>query len=291
MAARRSRSSSVNPLMQPARIASSVVPGTSRMAPARAIISSGLAARDGTGSPSPSLCVGAVEVEKPIAPARHAAVTSWAIAAIWSGVAGPWQSSPRTDRRTAEWPMRKPAFTPITPVVPVEPVVEGLPVPAQARLERCEGHALHAGHHPHEVGRVLGSRGGEGEPAVAAEHCGDAMESRRRGCRVPAELRVVVGVQVDEPRRHDETSGIDLGGARLELVGGHDATVADGDVANRTVSAGAIDHEAALDQEGGHRNSASALAWVSWSITSAGRWPIRWCTSSWVWGQVESACG
>ncbi len=82
MAARRSRSSSVKPLMQPARIASSVVPGTSRIAPASAISSSWEAPRDGTGSPSPSLCVGAVEVENPSAPAAQASETICTIAAI-----------------------------------------------------------------------------------------------------------------------------------------------------------------------------------------------------------------
>ena len=101
--------------MQPARIASSVVPGTSRTAAARAISSSGDAPRDGTGSPSASLWVGAVEVEKPIAPARHASDTSAAISAICSGDAGSWHASPITTRRTAEWPMWKPAFTPICP--------------------------------------------------------------------------------------------------------------------------------------------------------------------------------
>jgi hypothetical protein len=115
IAASRSRSSSVKPLMQPARIASSVVPGAPRTAPARATSSSWDAARDGTGSPSASLCVGAVDVLNPIAPAAHASRTSAAIASICSSDAGSWHASPITTRRTAEWPTWKPAFTPICP--------------------------------------------------------------------------------------------------------------------------------------------------------------------------------
>ena len=101
--------------MHPARIASRVVPGTPRMAPASATSSSAEALREGTGSPSASLWVGAVEVENPIAPASHASVTSCAIVAIWSSVAGSWQASPSTARRTAEWPTRNPALTPTAP--------------------------------------------------------------------------------------------------------------------------------------------------------------------------------
>ena len=98
-------------------------------------------------------------------------------------------------------------------------------------------------------------------------------------------------VQVDEAGRHHEVAGVDDVRCGAELVDRDDATVADGDVADRAGAAGAVDHEAAADQEGGHRKSSSALVWVSLSITSAGRWPIRSWTSAWVSGQVESAWG
>ena len=108
----RSTSSSVKPLRQPAMISSSCVPGWLCTAPARRTSSSRVAAREGTGLPSPSLCVGACDVEKPIAPASSASCSSCSIWSIWSSVAAsPTASAPITTRRSAECPVRKPAFT------------------------------------------------------------------------------------------------------------------------------------------------------------------------------------
>ena len=99
----------------------------------------------------------------------------------------------------------------------------------------------------------------DGEAAVAAEHRGHAVQRRRAGRRVPGELGVVVGVEVDEAGRHHQAGGVDLGRAGLELVDRDDAAVAHGDVADRTGRAGAVDHEAAADQAAGQRNSSSAF--------------------------------
>ena len=71
------RSSSVNPAMQPARTHSRVVPGGRPHGGGEGDeLARWSRDRDGTGSPSPSLWVGAVDVEKPSAPASHASVTS-----------------------------------------------------------------------------------------------------------------------------------------------------------------------------------------------------------------------
>ena len=82
----KSMSSSLNPLRQPATMSSSVVPSWSRTAAARRSISSRPAARDGTGWPSPSLCVCTCEVEKPRAPSSSAACNAATMAAMSSGV-------------------------------------------------------------------------------------------------------------------------------------------------------------------------------------------------------------
>ena len=87
-----------------------------------------------------------------------------------------------------------------------------------------------------------------------------------------------MGVQVDEAGRHHQAGGVDLRCAGLELVDRDDASVAHGDVADRAGRAGAVDHEAAADQAAGQRNSSSAFAWVIFSITAGGRWPIVSCT-------------
>jgi hypothetical protein len=95
----------------PARISSSWVPGKSRSTDASRISSALDAWRLGTGRPSPSLWVGAWELENPMAPAPSAARRICAIASIWSSVASPsTASSPITTRRMLECPARKPAL-------------------------------------------------------------------------------------------------------------------------------------------------------------------------------------
>src|SRR4030095_4126096 len=80
---------------------------------------------------------------------------------------------------------------------------------AEALAHRLARHPLHAREHSGEPVDVLGLRGVEREPAVAREHGGDAVLHCGRGDRVPVELHVVVGVHVEEARRHDQAVGID----------------------------------------------------------------------------------
>ena len=86
------------------------------------------------------------------------------------------------------------------PVEAADPVAEGAPVPGQAGAQRGQRHALDPRHHPRDVVDVLGRHGRQREAAVAAEHRGHAVQRGRAGVGVPEQLRVVVGVQVDEAR-------------------------------------------------------------------------------------------
>ncbi len=114
--ARKSISSSVKPLRQPGTISSTVVPSCSRTAAARRSISSRPAARDGTGCPSPSLCVCTWEVENPSAPSARAACNAASMASRSAALAAPPTArSPMTSRRSVECPTRKPALTAMRP--------------------------------------------------------------------------------------------------------------------------------------------------------------------------------
>ena len=107
-----STSSSRKPRMQPSVTYSSVVPSCSRIAPHSARTSSFDAHRDATGCPSPSECVNASVVEKPIPPASTDSCSSRTIWSIWSSVASlPTASGPITLRRRAQWPTLNIAFT------------------------------------------------------------------------------------------------------------------------------------------------------------------------------------
>ena len=103
------RSSEISPI---AGMNSSAVPGCSRTARASARNSSGWAARDGTGAPSPSECASPSDDEKPIAPPARDSWSSRTISAIWSSsAASRVAASPMTTRRMVEWPAMNAAFT------------------------------------------------------------------------------------------------------------------------------------------------------------------------------------
>ena len=74
--------------------------------------------------------------------------------------------------------------------------------------EGGQRHALHAGEHLEQPPHVLRPRWCEGEAAVAGEHGRDPVPARGRGGGLEMELGFVVGVDVDESRRHDQTIGV-----------------------------------------------------------------------------------
>ena len=144
-----STSSSVKPLRQPGTIISMVVPGWSATAAASRSSSASVAARDGTGWPSPSLWVGARDVERPIAPSARAECS----AASMPGqllVGGFVADGVVAHHRPPEGGVadQKAGVDPDVPVEPGQPLTEGSPRPVQPGLEGGEGHALHPGQHP-----------------------------------------------------------------------------------------------------------------------------------------------
>ena len=74
------------------------------------------------------------------------------------------------------------------------------------------------------------------------------MVARWRGVAVPVQLGVVVGVRVDETRRHDLAGGIDgLGGWFVHLADGHDAVAPDAHVGFAGRGPGAVHHGSIFD--------------------------------------------
>ncbi len=221
-----------------------VVPGWSRTAPARVTSSSVVAERDGTGLPSPSLWVGARDDEKPSPPA---ASDSWRTRTM---VRQLLLGRLRPDRRLAH---HRPAHGRVTDeeagvhhqpaVQPVQPVAVGAPVPVQAGLESLDRHPLDPCQHAHDVVGVLGRQRGDAEPAVAADDRGHPVERRRAGAGVPEELGVVVGVDVDEPGRHDQPGGVDgPSGGLVHVTDGGDPAVTDAHVGPPPGRARTVDH-------------------------------------------------
>ena len=94
------------------------------------------------------------------------------------------------------------------PLQHVEILREALELPADAGAQRIERHALDMGEMAHGEVAVLRLAGRDGEAAVAQDCRGDPQ--RRRGIdeRIPGDLRVVVGVAVDDAGRQGQAIGL-----------------------------------------------------------------------------------
>src|SRR5206468_4226652 len=96
----------------------------------------------------------------------------------------------------------------------------------------------------------LGLAGRDADAAIAHHHGGDAVPRRGRDRAVPANLRVVVGVRIDEARRHDQPVGIDGAlGALADLADLGHLAAGNGDVGLVALGARAVDHGAVPDHE------------------------------------------
>ena len=96
----------------------------------------------------------------------------------------------------------------------VEVLGEGLPVPADALGQRGAGDVLDALHQADQPLVAVRVHRREADAAVAHDHGGDAVPARRREQRVPGDLAVEVGVDVDEAGGDQQAVGVEVGGWR-----------------------------------------------------------------------------
>ena len=158
------------------------------------------ASRDGTGRPPSPLCVGAELVANPAAPAATASRTTSAIRASSSSVAALVPRVAHHEQPHRGVPdVRGVVEDGAVPLDRVEVLGERLEVPRDPGLERREAHVLDVLERAPDEAAVLRSARRDREPAVAGDDAGDAVPRRRRERGIPEDLRVVVGVDVDEP--------------------------------------------------------------------------------------------
>ena len=126
---------------------------------------------------------------------------------------------------------------------------DGLPIPIHAGLHRLVGNRLGAGHREHRALAEIGLAGREAEAAIAEHERGHAVPSGDRAIGIPADLGVVMGVQIDEAGRDDQAVGVDglLGEAGRASADLGDLAVFNPDVAAIARDAGAVDDGAAFD--------------------------------------------
>ncbi len=140
----------------------------------------------------------------------------------------------------------------LSPPDHIEVLGVAFPAPRNAFRERGARNVFHTFHQLDQPVLAPGPDGGESHPAVAGDHGGDAVAAGRLELAVPADLPVVVGVDVDESRCDDTASGVD-GFARLprqaRICRGpshhfDDLAIPDPDVGEIPGHAGAVDYRA-----------------------------------------------
>ena len=84
------------------------------------------------------------------------------------------------------------------------------PAKSTPARERRRAHAFDPRQRLQQEVEVLWLGRREAEPAIADDHRGDSVPTRRRARRFEHQLRVEVGVDVDEAGREHQTIGVDL---------------------------------------------------------------------------------
>ncbi len=131
----------------------------------------------------------------------------------------------------------------------IEVLGKAFPVPAHAGAQAGARDVLDAFHEADEP--VAAARGGrcKTDAAVAHDRRRDAVAQRRGEFRVPADLAVIVRVDVDPAGRDREAIGIDHAGRAAQLAAdGLDDTVPDRDVTDEGRRPRAVDDATAANQ-------------------------------------------
>ncbi len=133
----------------------------------------------------------------------------------------------------------------------VEVLRDGFPVPRHPVLHRVVGNRLGARHREHRAFAEFRPYRREAEAAVAQHYRGDTVPSGNGAVRIPADLRVVVGMKIDEAGRDDRILSVDhkaseAGRAAADL---RDLALANPDVGAIARHAGAVDHRSIFDME------------------------------------------
>ncbi len=157
-------------------------------------------------------------------------------------------------RRTAQWPTFAPMFTPSRPSNPArksasEPPRKVTPAASASALMPSTRESMSISH-----SRSCGVLGASVNPQLPVIKVVTPCHDAGAGSGIPVQLRVVVRVNVDEARCHQQAVGVDglVGIARVDPADVDDPAVVDCDIGGARGRAGAVDDRAAAEQEPGH---------------------------------------
>ena len=184
-----------------------------------------------------------------LAPGRHFGVLGAAIAHDVEAQCAVWQLGGDVDRAVHRGQG-------------VEIVGEGLPIELHALAQHGAGDIFDAFHQVDQVARGTRPHRGEADAAIAEHRRGDAMPRAGRDERIPGRLAVVVRVDVDEARRHDQARGVDLAPGRAELGADRgDLSILHCDIGDQAWGARAVNHGSVSDDEVKHGGRIGPGGW------------------------------
>ena len=211
-----------------------------------------LARSDGVGSPLAVLWFSVREVEKPTAPARMASAAKRAhgrrvLRRRIFQAGGPFPHDVEAQGAVGELGAQVDVVRPV--LHGVEIFAEGLPRPLDALVEHGARDVLDALHQRDQLVVRVRAHRREPDAAVAHHRGGHAVPARGGETRVPRGLAVVVGVDVDEARRHQQARGVDLLVRPAADRHRGDGAAVDGDVGGHRFAAPPVGHVAAPDHQ------------------------------------------
>ena len=126
---------------------------------------------------------------------------------------------------------------------------KAFPVPHNAFVQGGARNVFHAFHELDQIVFSTWALGCKTHTAVAHDHRGHTVVDARGEAGVPGYLPVIVGVQVDKPRRDPEACGIDgFFGSFVDLTDLSDAPSFNADICDEWFLACAVNHGAVFNQ-------------------------------------------
>jgi len=127
---------------------------------------------------------------------------------------------------------------------------KGLELPIDPGSQRADVHALDDREVAHDQVAEMRRRRHDPETAIAGYDGRYAQRWRGRQGRVPGDLRVVMGMDVDDARHQGQSAGVDdFSSVSADLANGGDAPISDGDIGAAGIMAEPIDNRRAADHE------------------------------------------
>ena len=127
---------------------------------------------------------------------------------------------------------------------------ERVPLPGHARLEHVDRHAFQTDQIECIDLSMLRPTRRDADAAVTDNNRGDAMLGRRREDRIPADLRIIVRMNIDETRCDDVALRIDDGSRiAFNLADLRNQPIADRKVRGAAWRARAVDDETVTDNQ------------------------------------------